>query len=254
MPVSPRVAHAVFLATMAGFEARFRRRMVAEKDRFILACAGRYAEHGTPNFFDLVGKHREAIFGMLASHYRQVIPAFGALSLAQVRSRSLKDTEEDSLFSKLADYWVHTQGLKRSHLIADTSEADVLAAISSGLEDGEGTAEIARGIREVADLSPFRSELIARTETHAAANYAGIESVRDAQQKLGVTMLKQWLPTLDERTRPDHAAMNGSDPIAMDEKFLVGGEEMDRPGDPTASADQVINCRCTLVYSEAKSN
>jgi len=75
--------------------------------------------------------------------------------------------------------------------------------------------------------------------------------VRAAEDKLGVKMLKEWLPTLDGRTRPDHAAMAGSDPIPLEEKFLVGGEEMDRPGDPNASAEQVCGCRCTLGYSEA---
>ena len=95
-------------------------------------------------------------------------------------------------------------------------------------------------------------QMIARTETHAAANYASTESVRAAGEKLGVKMLKEWLPTIDGRTRPAHAEMAGSDPIPMDDKFLVNGEEMDRPGDPGASPDNVINCRCVLGYSEAE--
>jgi hypothetical protein len=41
-------------------------------------------------------------------------------------SCQFKDDEEHSLFIDLANEWIHTQGLKRSHLIADTTEADVL--------------------------------------------------------------------------------------------------------------------------------
>jgi len=242
--------HRAFLATMDKFEGSLKKQIIADKATFIEAASKRYAEHGTVNFFDLVHKHQEQVFETLKAHYRKIIPAFGSLSLTQVKSRRFKDDEEDSLFNDLADRWIHTEGLKRSKLIADTTEADVLAVISDGMDNGDGTAEIASGISDVTELSSWRSELIARTETHAAANYAGIESVRNAQEKLGVVMLKQWLPTLDDRTRPAHADMDGSDPIAMDEMFIVDGEEMDRPGDPGGSAENVINCRCALAYVE----
>src|SRR5262249_42788761 len=99
---------------------------------------------------------------------------------------------------------------------------------------------------------PFRASVVARTETHAAATFGSIESVREAERQLDVKMLKEWLPTLDDRTRPDHAAMAGSAPIPMDEDFLVGGESMDRPGDPGASPEQVINCRCAMAFEEAE--
>lgn len=236
---------------MDRFEAALRPKIVADKNEFIRAAAKRYAEHGTPNFFDLVHKHQEQLFGTLKAHYIRIIPVFGALALSTIHSKRMKASAEDDLFIDLANDWIHTEGLKRSKLIADTSEADVLGAISDGMEEGLGTAAIASEISDLTDLSDWRSELIARTETHAAANYASVESIRKAQDKLGVTMLKAWSPTIDDRTREDHAAMEGSEPIAMDEMFLVGGEEMDRPGDPGASPAQTCNCRCVLVYSEA---
>jgi hypothetical protein len=252
MPVSPKAQHAAFIAALDRFEAKLHPKIVIDKNEFIRAAAQRYADHGTVNFFDLVDKHQNQLFDTLSAHYRKVIPAFGALSLSEVKSRQFKDDDEDSLFIDLANQWVHTEGLKRSKLIADTSEADVLAAISDGLEDGDGTAAIARSIAGVTDLSSYRADLIARTETHAAASYAGIESVRHAEDKLGVTMLKSWLPTLDNRTRPAHADMEGTDPIPLDDTFLVDGEEMDRPGDPAGSPENTINCRCALAYQEAQ--
>lgn len=244
--------HAVFLKTMTRFEGQLKGKVVADKNEFIAACAAEYRNSGTPNFFHLVDDHQHQLFDTLKAHYQRVIHAFGALALGQVKSRQMKAVAEDALFADLAQHWVHTEGLKRSKLIADTSEADVLAAISTGIDEGLGTALIADRIEDVTDLSGWRADLIARTETHAAANYASAESVRQAEDKLGVKMLKMWLPTLDARTRPDHAAMEGSDPIPMDDKFIVGGEEMDRPGDPSASAEQVIGCRCVLGYQEAE--
>ena len=250
--VTHRQYHAVFLAAMDRFEGQLRGKIVADKKEFITAAAKEYRNSGTPNFFHLVDEHQNQLFDSLKAHYAKVIPAFGALSLSQVKSRRFKNSEEDDLFSTLTQRWVHTEGLKRSKLIADTTEADVLSAISSGLDDGLGTSEIADNIQDVTELSDFRAEMIARTETHAAANYASVESVRNAEDKLGVKMLKSWLPTLDSRTRQAHADMEGSDTIEMDEKFIVDGEEMDRPGDPAGSPDNTINCRCTLGFEEAK--
>jgi Phage Mu protein F like protein len=252
VPVSHPAYHAAFLATLDRFEGQLQGKIVKDKAVFIKAASAEYANSGAANFFHLVDAHQNAIFDTLSKHYRKVIPAFGSLSLHQVKSRQFKDDEEDSLFSDLADTWVHTEGLKRSKLIADTTEADVLAAISDGLDNGDGTGAIASAIEDVTELSDFRSEMIARTETHAAANYASVETVRNAEKKLDVTMLKTWLPTLDDRTRPAHAEMDGSEAISMDEPFIVDGEEMDRPGDPAGSAENTINCRCTLGFEEAK--
>ena len=226
--------------------------IAADKNAFFHAAAAVYREHHIPNFFHLVDKHQQQLFKTLSANYRRIVPAFGALALSHIQSKQMKADDEDDLFIQLASDWVHTEGLKRSKLIADTSEADVLDAIDSGIQDGLGTAAIASSISDLTDLSSWRSDLIARTETHAAANYASAESVRQAQDKLGVTMLKAWSPTLDDRTREDHADMDGSEAIGMDEMFIVGGEEMDRPGDPSASPDQTCNCRCVLVYEEDK--
>jgi hypothetical protein len=57
-----------------------------------------------------------------------------------------------------------------------------------------------------------------------------------------------WRPTLDNRTRPDHADMDGYGAIPLDEKFVVGGYEMDRPGDAAGPASEVISCRCVCTY------
>jgi hypothetical protein len=46
--------------------------------------------------------------------------------------------------------------------------------------------------------------------------------------------------------------MDGAEPIPTDEPFIVDGEEMDRPGDPAGSPENVTKCRCTLDYEEAQ--
>jgi hypothetical protein len=36
--------------------------------------------------------------------------------------------------------------------------------------------------------------------------------------------------------------------VPIDEPFIVSGEELMYPGDPSGSAGNVINCRCAIGY------
>lgn len=88
----------------------------------------------------------------------------------------------------------------------------------------------------------WMAERIARTESTAAANKA-------ATVASGITNFvteKVWLSGLDGRVRAEHSDANGQT-VLEGEKFIVGGEEMEYPGDPSASAWNVINCRCTVA-------
>lgn len=96
-----------------------------------------------------------------------------------------------------------------------------------------------------------RSARIARTETHAAANAAS----KNAAQVTGLELKKEWIASSDEeRTREAHQKAAKMRPIPMDAKFRLKNRdgsisELDHPGDPNGSAEQVINCRCTLGYT-----
>lgn len=231
------------------FELALSRSARLARNSYIRAAAEGYAVAGTvPGWLD--ERNRRAIQSMLSQHYRKVIPYFGDLSLRQVKSRRFE--RKDDLFTSLISEWIATQALRKAKLIAATDRDDVRDAITDGVSEGIGTEQIARRIRKVSQLTPFRAATIARTETNTAATYGSVQSVRAAEQELGVKMLKAWLPTMDDRTREAHQAMANHPAIPMDEKFTVGGELMDRPCDASASAENVINCRCSLAYEEAQ--
>lgn len=87
---------------------------------------------------------------------------------------------------------------------------------------------------------------IARTEANTALNggsYAGAAANTDAD---GQERWVQWWSTTDERVRPSHWAAH-MQVRKLGEKFDVGGHKLDHPGDPTAPADEVINCRCSTL-------
>lgn len=85
----------------------------------------------------------------------------------------------------------------------------------------------------------------ARTAFTAAQNGGRMDSFR-AAEKMGINLKKEWLATLDNRTRHAHATLDGQK-AEVDEPFRVDGEEIRYPGDPTAAGYLVYNCRCTLV-------
>jgi hypothetical protein len=44
--------------------------------------------------------------------------------------------------------------------------------------------------------------------------------------------------------------MAGKGAIELGARFEVDGESLDRPGDPSGSAGNIINCRCGIIYEE----
>jgi hypothetical protein len=57
---------------------------------------------------------------------------------------------------------------------------------------------------------------------------------------------KVWACTF-LNSRQDHMDAD-SQSIPQSEPFIVGGEEMMEPGDDSASADQIVNCSCSLFF------
>jgi len=105
--------------------------------------------------------------------------------------------------------------------------------------EGQGPREVAKRIDKIFPRTyAGRAENIARTETLVAQGTVGHEAyVQNGVEK------KQWLTLLDSETRADHAAAHGQ-VRRIDDAFDVGGEAMQHPGDPGASAGNVCNCRC----------
>ena len=92
-------------------------------------------------------------------------------------------------------------------------------------------------------LSERRAVLIAQNEANTVMN--GVDFFN--AKKSGKTH-KQWIAERDDKTREWHLLIDGTF-IPIDEKFKVGGEEMRFPHDPTASPENLVNCRCTCIYS-----
>ena len=65
----------------------------------------------------------------------------------------------------------------------------------------------------------------------------------EAAAKMGIEMQKEWMATLDSRTRHSHRRLDG-ETVEYDSEFSNGCRY---PGDPKGKPAEVYNCRCTMV-------
>lgn len=136
--------------------------------------------------------------------------------------------------------------------LPDEVYALIVAEVERGLREGLGPLEIGRSIDVLLTATgserwPNRAVTVARTETMAAVN-AGVyrSAVLDAEERGDPAPFKLWLSTEDSRTRPTHVAADRQRTL-MSEPFRVGGAALLFPGDPRGPAQEVINCRCSML-------
>lgn len=134
--------------------------------------------------------------------------------------------------------WLRGYSDQRALIITQYLRTRIQDQLSSGQSDADIRSAIMRIIN-----NKNSAARIARTETHIAMERGAYE----AAQSLGIRIVKEWATVDDVLARPDHALVDGQ-AREIDEPFLVGGESLQHPGDPTASAKQVVNCRCTALY------
>lgn len=125
--------------------------------------------------------------------------------------------------------------------INETTFDKLKSEFSQSLETGEGRDQLVKRIQETyGNINKSRAETIARTEIQSASQKGAFEGYKQAGLRT-----KIWVATLDHRTRHAHSAADGQE-VPLDMPFTVGGEALMYPGDPNGSADNTINCRCSV--------
>jgi hypothetical protein len=181
---------------------------------------------------------QDNLFRILNSHYRVVIEKFG--------ERQLRNYQKQNLFEEIYQDYVRQVGATRVVAIQNSTRNVIRRVINTNID--EGVEVTGKKIRDQGkpfnSFNRYRSNTIARTETHNAASYANHKVV----ESLNIPdVQKRWTTTLDARSRTTHVQANGQT-VGMDEDFTVGGRPMAYPGDPRGGAANVINCRCVLLY------
>lgn len=112
-----------------------------------------------------------------------------------------------------------------------------------GILQGESIEKLSRRLAEAVGIKNDHNAIrYARTVITSAQNGGRIDAFQRAAD-LGIKLKKMWIATMDERTRHSHAVLDGVS-IPIDEKFPNG---LDFPADPAGDAEEVYNCRCTMI-------
>ena len=139
-------------------------------------------------------------------------------------------------------YYPPEKALKRGIDLA-YGKKQISASVTSSILQGKSIPRIAKDLQtRMPEMNKSSAIRTARTAVTGAQNAGRMDSYV-AAEKMGIKVRKEWLSTLDGRTRHSHAMLDGK-VVDKDKKFENGCMF---PGDPNGPPWEVYNCRCTLI-------
>ena len=115
-------------------------------------------------------------------------------------------------------------------------------ALLQGILQGDSVTHLADRLQTVTNMNRNSAIRNARTMVTGAQNGGRQRSYENAS-KMGLEVQKEWMSASDNRVRDSHAQLNGVR-VKYTEKFPNGCRY---PADPSGRAEEVYNCRCTMV-------
>ena len=142
----------------------------------------------------------------------------------------------------LMPYYPPKRALKRGIDLA-YGKKQITASVTSSILQGKSIKHMADDLQKrITTMSRDSAIRTARTSVTGAQNAGRMDSYA-AAEKMGIKLKKEWLATLDARTRHSHSMLDGEQ-VAQDKKFSNGCRF---PGDPQGPPWEIYNCRCTLI-------
>ena len=186
--------------------------------------------------------------------YTDVGVYFAQLQQGQFKSRRIvmdhKDGWTDIWAQQMQAYALGEAGA-RITWVTETTRETVWNTLRTVLNENrqEGISATTDKIQKelskrIGSIERWRAMRIAQTEVLTASNRGGFV----AAKSLGIPMVKSWT-TGGKDIRPTHIqAQSDNVSVQMDKPFIVAGIEAMMPGDPALPAEEVINCKCGVIY------
>lgn len=174
---------------------------------------------------------------------------YGAYTIEQVAGNVGFDLWDEETVKRLMveqpglmPYYPPKRALQRGIDLA-WGKKQITASITSSILQGKSIKNIADDLQKrITTMSRDSAIRTARTAVTGAQNAGRMDSYA-AAEKMGIKLKKEWLATLDARTRYSHAELDGEQ-VEQDKKFSNGCRF---PGDPQGPPWEIYNCRCTLI-------
>ena len=244
------------------------KRLVARNNRLILAYEKKYAkEIGRALQKQLrdylkTGILSDEITPILAEMYMKVGERFYLNQYKLLSDVSQKNLFIDAFKIWWADY-VTTVLAEKVTRINETTLTKLQNSLGDLIPQSLEFEEMASRLMKDFDFSIKRAMMISRTEVGNAMNEAKFRAKDNIKEELGEEIWKIWIHRGSKNPRDWHLKLDDGKAIHEDDVWRVEApssgmtEAMDRPHDPTASAENVINCGCEVMYisySYAKNN
>lgn len=228
------------------------------------AVVSAYQTDGMTGVGTAIDSQKQDWFKLFTAVNLMVIEDFGNAMFEELKGQAevleIKWFKElFSVFANAVQNWISWNVANKVVGITTTTAKMIQKIVEKGQMEGMSINQIAKEIDGLylKQIIPNRSKVIARTEVISSSNAGN----RFAALQTGLPLEKEWISTLDDRVRDEndkfnHKIMHGVR-IPMDEYYQVpmsngGTESLMFPTDPSGSAGNVIQCRCTEGYHVIK--
>lgn len=209
------------------------REKVAKRMTEANAVAVSYANDATPGIYSLNRNYT-------AYTIEQVAGNVGFALWDEQTVRRLMVEQPD-----LMPYYPPKRALKRGIDLA-WGKKQITASVTSSILQGKSIKGMADDLqRRIITMNRDSAIRTARTAVTGVQNAGRMDSYA-AAQKMGIKLKREWVATLDGRTRHAHAMLDGQQ-ADIDKPFKVDGYEIMFPGDTSAPGYLLYNCRCTTI-------
>ena len=134
--------------------------------------------------------------------------------------------------------WIEERIGKFSESVVNTTFSQLEAVFQTAFDSDNPREALIKGLQDkYAIYETSRAKTIARTETHGAFQKGNYEGYKQSELPI-----KIWVTVGDANVRDSHGSVDGEE-VAINDYFSNG---LKFPGDPRGSAENVINCRCSI--------
>ena len=197
------------------------------------------AGQGNPQLSEIFNKNEEMKIAEDLIKPLLEIVLFNAGTDAMTFTKTFRKVQvEEFIIDVNIRSWIEERVKDFSKSIVDTTFSQLEQVFSTAFDSDNPRQALIKGLQDkYAIYEISRAKTIARTETHGAFQKGNYEGYKQSGLPI-----KIWVTVGDGSVRDSHASADGEE-VGINDYFSNG---LKFPGDPRGSAENVINCRCSI--------
>jgi len=199
-----------------------------------------------------ITEFREELERILSKYYKETWGTFKGYLYNDIGLTNEEKTSIDKRLGVALVLFLNETIKSRAKLIDEGTLNITNKAINNSILDDVSDDELESYLISQTEKSHGgRNKSIAQTEVGIAQGSEKHYEAEAVETTIPFVLKKVWNAVLDTKTRPFHSEAHfkyHQKPIHLYEPFVVGGENLMYPKDPSGSARNIVRCRCTAFY------